>query len=154
MPMFEYTARNPSGQIQKGQLDVASKDDVNAYLRKITGRDVTAKDFRTWMGTMIAAEALREMGAAPSKRDAERNVLAAIDRTAERLGNTRAVCRKYYIHPVLIEAYLSGVVLPPAVQSEWTEREATGPCLRRHEAEVLEFLNARLEAGASEESGS
>jgi DNA topoisomerase I len=119
-------------------------DDVNSYLREITGRDVTAKDFRTWMGTMIAAEALREMGPAPTKRDAERNVLRAIDRTAERLGNTRAVCRQYYIHPALIEAYLEGEVPPPLPAPVWQERRPHGPTLRRHEAEVLAFVKARV----------
>ena len=129
-----------------GARQSVEAEDVNAYLRAISGREVTAKDFRTWAGTMIAAQALREMGAAETKRAAEQNVVKAIEQTAARLGNTRSVCRKYYIHPALIEAYLSGVVLPPALQSEWKERESTGPCLRRHEAEVLEFLNGRLKA--------
>jgi DNA topoisomerase-1 len=71
-------------------------------------------------------------------------VLRAIDRTAERLGNTRAVCRKYYIHPALIEAYLDGAVLPPLPERVWQERRSHGPTLRRHEAEVLAFLKARV----------
>ena len=128
----------------RGRRQIVYADDVNAYLRTITGRDVTAKDFRTWMGTMLAAESLREMGPAPTKRDAEQNVLRAIDRTAERLGNTRAVCRKYYIHPALIEAYLEGDVLPPLPEPVWQERQPQGPALRRHEAEVLAFLKARV----------
>ena len=107
---------------------------------------MTAKDFRTWMGTMLAAAALREMGPAPSKRAAERNVVAAVDSTANRLGNTRAVCRKYYIHPALIEAYLEGAVLPPLPEPVWQERRAHGPALRRHEAEVLAFLKERVGA--------
>ena len=130
----------------RGRRQIVYADDVNAYLRTITGRDVTAKDFRTWMGTMLAAEALREMGPAATKRDAEQNVLRAIDRTAERLGNTRAVCRKYYIHPALIEAYLEGDVLPPLPEPVWQERHPHGPALRRHEAEVLAFLKARVGA--------
>jgi DNA topoisomerase-1 len=72
------------------------------------------------------------------------NVLCAIDGTAERLGNTRAVCRKYYIHPALIEAYLEDEVLPPLGQRVWQERRPHGPTLRRHEAEVLAFLKARV----------
>jgi DNA topoisomerase-1 len=95
---------------------------------------------------MLAAAALREMGPAPTKRAAERHVLAAIDRTAERLGNTRAVCRKYYIHPALIEAYLEGAVLSPLPEPAWQERRTHGPTLRRHEAEVLAFLKARVGA--------
>jgi DNA topoisomerase-1 len=128
----------------RGRRQIVYADDVNAYLRQITGRDVTAKDFRTWTGTMLAAESLRAMGPAATKREAARNVLRAIDRTAERLGNTRAVCRKYYIHPALIDAYLEGVVLPPLPEREWRERQPHGPTLRRHEAEVLAFLKARV----------
>ena len=134
----------------RGRRQVVYADDVNAYLRKITGRDVTAKDFRTWMGTMLAAEALREVGPASTKRGAEQNVLRAIDRTAERLGNTRAVCRKYYIHPALIAAYLEGDVLPPLPAPVWQDRRPPGPALRRHEADVLAFLKARV-GGASAE---
>jgi DNA topoisomerase-1 len=93
---------------------------------------------------MLAAESLREMGPASTKRDAERNVLRAIDRAAERLGNTRAVCRKYYVHPTLIAAYIEGSVLPPLPERIWSERRHNGPTLRRHEAEVLAFLKARL----------
>jgi DNA topoisomerase-1 len=128
----------------RGRRQIVYSDDVNTYLREITGRDLTAKDFRTWAGTMLAAESLREMGPASTKRDAERNVLRAIDRAAERLGNTRAVCRKYYVHPTLIAAYIEGSVLPPLPERIWSERRHNGPTLRRHEAEVLAFLKARL----------
>ena len=93
---------------------------------------------------MIAAESLREVGPAPTKREAERNVLRAIDHTAERLGNTRAVCRKYYIHPALLDAYLDGDVLPALPNPVWQERRPHGPTLRRHESEVLAFLKARV----------
>jgi DNA topoisomerase-1 len=128
-------------------------EDINAYLRDIAGQEVTAKDFRTWAGTMIAAEALREMGPAPTKKEAERNVLKAVDLTKARLGNTRSVCRKYYIHPVLIDAYLEGAVLPPAQKGTWKERErdkkelardTRSAKLRRHEEEVLAFLQERI----------
>jgi DNA topoisomerase-1 len=128
----------------RGRRQIVYSDDVNGYLREITGREVTAKDFRTWMGTMLAAESLRLMGPAATKRAAEQNVLRAIDHTAERLGNTRAVCRKYYIHPALIEAYLDGDVLPPLPEKVWQKRRPHGPTLRRHETEVLAFLKARV----------
>src|SRR5919112_6720947 len=98
----------------EGSRQSVQAEDVNAYLREIAGEEVTAKDFRTWAGTMLAAESLRAVGVAGSKREAERNVVRAIDHAAARLGNTRSVCRKYYIHPALIEAYLSGSVLPPS----------------------------------------
>src|SRR5205085_8402406 len=127
-----------------GRRQEVDAEDVNAYLQGITGREVTAKDFRTWAGTMLAAEALRATGPANSKREAERNIVAAVDMTAKRLGNTRSVCRKYYIHPALIEAYLEGSVLPPLSKRVWQERQPHGPTLRRHEAEVLAFLRARV----------
>jgi DNA topoisomerase-1 len=119
----------------------------------VTGRDITAKDFRTWAGTMLAAEALRAMGPAKTKREAERNIIAAVDMTAKRLGNTRSVCRKYYIHPILIEAYLEGSVLPPLPERRWNKRKSKGPTLRQHEMDVLGFLKARLKPKTRRPSG-
>ncbi len=127
-----------------GKRQSIQAEDVNAYLQAVTGREVTAKDFRTWAGTMLAAEALRRTGSAKSKREAERNIVAAVDLTAKRLGNTRSVCRKYYIHPALIEAYLEGSVLPPLPERTWSKRKSHGPTLRQHETDVLAFLKARL----------
>jgi DNA topoisomerase-1 len=127
-----------------GKRQEVDAEDVNAYLQQVTGRDITAKDFRTWAGTMLAADALRNMGPAQSKREAERNIVAAVDMTAKRLGNTRSVCRKYYIHPVLIEAYLEGSVLPPMPERTWSKRKSKGPTLRQHEMDVLAFIKARL----------
>ena len=133
----------------QGERQQVEAEDVNAYLQEITGADITAKDFRTWAGTMLVAEALRAMGPAETKREAEKNIVAAVDKTAKMLGNTRSVCRKYYIHPVLIEAYLEGSVLPPLPEATWSPRAAApkptdGPMLRRHEADVLAFIRARL----------
>ncbi|PYO79704.1 MAG: DNA topoisomerase I [Gemmatimonadetes bacterium] len=127
-----------------GKRQEVDAEDVNAYLQEVTGREVTAKDFRTWAGTMLAAEALRAIGPAKSKREAERNIVAAVDVTAKRLGNTRSVCRKYYIHPALIEAYLEGSVLHPMPERPWSKRKSKGPTLRQHEMDVLSFLKARL----------
>jgi DNA topoisomerase-1 len=98
---------------------------------------------------MHAAAALRELGPAPTKKAAEKNIKLAVDRTAAMLGNTRSVCRKYYIHPALLEAYLDGSVLPPEDKSGWRERQRSGPTLRHHEAEVLAFLKARLDRTAT-----
>ena len=137
-----------------GRRQSVQADDVNAYLREIAERDVTAKDFRTWAGTMLTAESLRAVGPAPTKKEAERNVVQAVDRTAERLGNTRSVCRKYYIHPALIAAYLEGSVLPPQTEPSSAERrkdDSPAPTLRRHEAEVLAFLKERLPALARQD---
>jgi DNA topoisomerase-1 len=123
-----------------------SSDDVNAYLRELTGRDVTAKDFRTWGGTMLAAIELRTAGAAASRREADRNILRAIDSVAERLGNTRAVCRKYYVHPELLRAYLMGdtVPLPEVPGRRPDRRRQREAALRRDEIAVLQFLQERI----------
>lgn len=130
-----------------GRRQVVDAGDVNEYLREVTGRDITAKDFRTWAGTMLAAEALRQMGPAPSRRQAEKNVVAAIDAASAKLGNTRAVCRNFYVHPALLEAYLDGSVLPPLPPRVWRKRSARSARLRRHEREVVAFLKERLETG-------
>ncbi len=81
---------------------------MNEYLREITRLDFTAKDFRTWAGTVLAAIALREVEQFDSKVQAKRNIVSAIETVAKKLGNTRAVCRKCYIHPAVVNSYLDG----------------------------------------------
>ena len=93
-----------------GQRQVISSEDVNRYLQNIAGQEFTAKDFRTWRGTMQAIAALSEIGAWTSQRQAKSNILRAIDRVSEQLNNTRAVCRKYYVHPAIFETYLAGTM--------------------------------------------
>jgi DNA topoisomerase I len=133
--LFKYLDKN-------GKRQTISSDDVNAYLRETTGRDITAKDFRTWAGTMLAAKELCAMGPAKSAREAERNMIKAIDAVAERLGNTRTVCRKYYVHPGLVRAYLQGLTapLPIAPLPRQARRETPTAALRRDEVAVLQFL--------------
>jgi DNA topoisomerase-1 len=82
--------------------------DVNHYLKNITGEDFTAKDFRTWAGSVNALCALKEMGIFEKESDCKKNIIAAIDFVAKQLGNTRTVCKKYYIHPMVISAYENG----------------------------------------------
>jgi DNA topoisomerase-1 len=131
-----------------GKRQTISSDDVNAHLREITGRDISAKDFRTWGGTMHAAMALRAMGPAASRREADRNIIRAIDEVSERLGNTRAVCRKYYVHPVLISAYYEGRIIPmPEEPPKRPARKGRVAALRRDEVAVLQFLQDELAAG-------
>jgi DNA topoisomerase I len=125
-----------------GKRQTISSDDVNAYLRETTGRDITAKDFRTWAGTMLAAKELCAMGPAKSQKEAQRNMNKAIDAVAKRLGNTRAVCRKYYVHPGLVLAYLKGLTapLPTGALPREARRRPAAPALRRDEVAVLQFL--------------
>jgi DNA topoisomerase-1 len=134
-----------------GKRQSITSDDVNEYLREISSRDITAKDFRTWGGTMLAALELRAMGPASSRREADRNILRAIDVVSERLGNTRTVCRKYYVHPELIAAYHLGLTVPaPAAAAPASARprpkrpERPEAALRRDEVAVLQFLQSRL----------
>lgn len=123
--------------------DVTSSD-VNDYLREITGEDFTAKDFRTWAGTVLAALGLRAFEAFDSEAGAKRNVRSAIEEVAQRLGNTPTICRKCYIHPEILDCYLEGALVEHmrgAVESELTEEIGN---LRPEEAAVLALLQARL----------
>jgi DNA topoisomerase-1 len=131
------------------QRDVTSSD-VNAYLREITGEDFTAKDFRTWAGTVLAALALREFESFDSDAAAKRNVRAAIESVAGRLGNTPTICRKCYIHPQVLDCYMEGGLLlhvKDVVESELSEDLSS---LRSEEAAVLALLQARLAASEGE----
>lgn len=123
----------------EGVRQTVSSGDVNDYLRELAGPGITAKDFRTWAGTMLAARELRGAGVAASARDAERRILAAIDAVAARLGNTRAVCRQYYVHPGVLQAYRGGRVAPEPPPPE-ARRERPTAALRREEIVVLQFL--------------
>ena len=87
-----------------------TSEDVNQYLREITGDDFTAKDFRTWMGTGLAALALQAMGECYSKTEVKRNIVSAIRETAKKLGNRPPACRKYYVHPAILDAYTDGTL--------------------------------------------
>jgi DNA topoisomerase I len=94
-----------------GNRQTIGSGDVNDYLREITGQEFTAKDFRTWAGTLLAVTALRELGPMDTDREAKAAIVKVVDRVAGQLNNTRAVCRKYYIHPTVLETYLVGTML-------------------------------------------
>jgi DNA topoisomerase-1 len=119
--------------------DVTSSD-VNAYLQEITNSDFTAKDFRTWGGTVMAAVALRESEAFETKKQAKKSLLCAIEAVAQRLGNTPAICRKCYIHPHILNAYLDSSMLEKF--KSCLARPVTGAAaaLKPGEAAVLAFL--------------
>ena len=126
----------------EGQRQSVDAGDINQYLREIAGRQVTAKDFRTWAGTVLAAQALRDIGGFTTEREASANVVRAIDHVAKHLGNTRAVCRKYYVHPVVIESYYDGYSIPAVPADEHSfPRDSMRPAgLRRDEVAVLELI--------------
>ena len=125
------------------QQDVKSED-VNEYLREITGADFTAKDFRTWSGTVLASMALQEFQEFDSKAEAKKNILRAIDAVAERLGNTPAICRKCYVHPAVLDSYLEGSTLQTMRQRSRQQWNHSIRKLRPEEAAVLALLQKRL----------
>ncbi len=126
-----------------GRHDVRSED-VNEYLREISGQDFTAKDFRTWAGTVLASVALREFEKFDTKAQAKKNVVAAIEAVAAKLGNTPAVCKKCYIHPHVIDSYLDGSLIETLRQRAENALAKTLRGLPAHEAAVLGLLQQRL----------
>ena len=116
--------------------------DVNAYLREVSGEEITAKDFRTWAGTVLAAITLREFEAVDTVAAAKRNMRDAIERVASRLGNTPTICRKCYVHPGILSSYLDGQLLLDVERR--AAAELAGDGLAPEEVAVLAFLRGGL----------
>jgi DNA topoisomerase-1 len=135
---------------EEGGRHTVDSADVNEYLRRVTGQDFTAKDFRTWAGTVLAARALQEFAAFDTQAQAKHNILQAIESVARRLGNTKAVCRKCYVHPAVLDSYLDGSLLQTLRRRVEIEITTGLPELSPEEAAVLAFLQKRL---AEEEAG-
>lgn len=135
-----------------GELHPVSSTDVNEYLRSITGEDFTAKDFRTWSGTMLAALALRECEAFDSEAEARRNITRAIEEVAGKLGNTPSICRKCYVHPVVIDAYLDRSILSLQQQPLPDECKSHEHALTPEEASIISLLQQRMVASKAEEA--
>jgi DNA topoisomerase-1 len=127
-----------------GQPKEVTSADVNEYLREITGADVTAKDFRTWAGTVLAALALREFEAVDTQAAAKKNVRDAIERVASRLGNTPTICRKCYVHPEILSSYAEGALLLEVKETAARELREGLEALKPEEAAVLALLESRL----------
>jgi DNA topoisomerase-1 len=102
---------------ENGVRHTIDSSDVNEYLKEITGQDFTAKDFRTWAGTVLASLALQEFESFDSETQAKKNIVAAIENVSERLGNTPSVCRKCYVHPAVLDSYLDGSMIETLQQS-------------------------------------
>lgn len=127
-------------------VDITSSD-VNDYLREISGADFTAKDFRTWAGTVLAARALQEFEKFTSQTEAKRNLLQAVEAVARMLGNTPAICRRCYVHPVVLESYLDGTLVDQ-LKRQAEEKLVTGvKKLPPDEAAVLMLLQQTLSRG-------
>jgi DNA topoisomerase-1 len=124
----------------EGQRHSIDSADVNDYLRQITGQEFTSKDFRTWAGTVLAVLALQECGASESPRQAKGQVVQAVTHVAARLGNTPAICRKCYVHPAVIEAYVAGSLLQTLNTLAQQDTADSGDGLLPAERIVLAFL--------------
>ena len=120
--------------------------DVNAYLKEVSGEDFTSKDFRTWAGTVAAARALCQIGTFETQAEAKRNVAQAIEAVAGALGNTKAVCRKCYIHPEILESYLEGEL------GDFIQRQGGGKAMEKAVAALLK-ARARRAAATARRSG-
>jgi DNA topoisomerase-1 len=138
--LFQYVDEN-------GDRQTIDSADVNEYLREISGQDFTAKDFRTWAGTVLAARALKLIEPPASDTHAKKNLAAAVEAVAGVLGNTRSVCRKCYIHPAILDAYLEGSIVEGLRVRADAAIEPSDD-LRPDERAVLEFLRERLKAAA------
>ena len=125
----------------EGDRHFVDSGDVNEYLQQITGRDFTAKDFRTWAGTLLTAIELDELGEFDSEKQAKKNVTQAIKNVAKQLGNRPATCRKYYVHPAIIEAYENGELLE--LMSD-TQIESAANDLNPEEKVVLEIIEQAI----------
>jgi len=127
-----------------GQRQPISSEDVNAYLREITNLDFTAKDFRTWSGTVLAALELNALGPFNSQTEGKKNVTQAIKDVAKQLGNRPATCRKYYIHPAILDAYLDGSLFQ-IMEQALAQKSADSPSeLHSEEQAVLKLLKQHL----------
>jgi len=128
-----------------GQARDVRSQDVNDYLRSITREDFTAKDFRTWAGTVLAAIALRELSTVTQVTQAKKNIVAAVESVAKLLGNTPSVCRKCYVHPVIFESYLDGETIATIRQRAARKIDRSLSKLKPEEAAVLILLQRRLQ---------
>ena len=127
---------------EQGARCTVGSSDVNAYLKEITGEDYTSKDFRTWAGTVLAAQMLREIGSSKTQAERKKNMVSAVESVAKKLGNTKAVCRKCYIHPAIFDAYVDGSMTKVVLQRAKRVRAANE--LSEGEAAVLSLLQRRL----------
>lgn len=131
---------------EDGTPHSVDSDDINDYLQEITGEAITAKDFRTWAATNLAALALQQLETFDTEAKAKKNVVAAVESVAKMLGNTPAICRKCYIHPAIFQGYLDGQLLEALKQRTEDKLADPGEGLKAEEAAVIAFLARQLDA--------
>ena len=139
--LFEYVGDD-------GRVRAVTPRDVNDYIKSATSAEFSAKDFRTWGGTLLAASELAEMGCCEDERRAKKNVVAAVRRVAEHLGNTPSVCRSCYIHPAVLEAYLGGKSIEEFRPRRARRISRSQPDYTVEEVALLKLLRARRNGGA------
>ncbi|WP_406855052.1 DNA topoisomerase IB [Alsobacter sp. KACC 23698] len=135
--LFQYYDEN-------GERQPVTSADVNAYLKEATGQDITAKDFRTWAGTVLAAMTLKEFELVDQQARTKKTIKAAVERVATRLGNTPTICRKCYVHPEVFNAYLDGSLLESIEDEVDAELRDNLEKLKPEEAALLVLLQRRL----------
>jgi DNA topoisomerase-1 len=129
---------------EAGEVRNVSSQDVNDYLQEMTGEAFTAKDFRTWAGTVLTAMALSAQGPVENETQAKKNIKVAIAAVAKILGNTPTICRKCYVHPVVLESYLDGDMIEGLKQKTEEALSENLEDLRAEEAAVMSFIQAKL----------
>jgi DNA topoisomerase I len=137
----------------EGETHPINSHDVNDYLRDISGEEITAKDFRTWAATNLAALALHELQAFDTQAAAKKNVVHAVEAVSRMLGNTPAICRKCYIHPAIFDGYLDGSLLEALKRRADDQLAQPGSGLTAEEAAVTAFLSHGLAKRIEEEAG-
>jgi len=125
---------------EAGELQSVDSDDVNRYLREVTGQNFSAKDFRTWAGTVMATIALQGLPPAAKKTEIRRNIVRAVEEVAARLGNTPTVCRKSYVHPAVFSLYLEGNLAEALARIDGRELQELATRLQPEEAAVMALL--------------
>ena len=137
---------------EDGAARTIASQDVNDYLRDVTGEDITAKDFRTWAATNLAALALRELSEFDTQTSAKKHVLQAVEAVAKMLGNTPTICRKCYIHPPIFDGYLDGSLKRGLKRRAEAKLKSRASGLKAEEATVMAFLSRTL-AGSDAQKG-
>jgi DNA topoisomerase I len=129
---------------EDGERRSVGSADVNDYLREVTGEDITAKDFRTWAATQLAAQALREFENFDSEARRKKAIVDAVKKVASHLGNTPAICRRSYIHPAVLDGYMDGTLLEGLANETQRYLEENIHGMKPEEAAVTAFLRLRL----------
>ena len=140
--LFKYLDEN-------GKVRPITPREVNEYIKAVAGPEFSAKDFRTWGGSLLAAIRLAEMGQAKSQQQAKRNIVQAVKQVAEHLGNTPSVCRSCYIHPAVLEGYTEGVTLEAFRPRRSRRVRRLQPEYEPEELALLKLLRAESHAGTS-----